>query len=147
MALGHRLADLLAVGDVVTLAGPFGAGKTTLVQGIGQGLGIRGVLNSPSFGLVNEYEPTESGARIPFFHFDLYRVRDPVEVADLDIDAYVRRGALAVEWPEVAAELLPPDRLALSLSLDGDARRVDARTSGPRSNRLVAAIAKAGALC
>jgi len=138
---------VLAVGDVVTLAGPFGAGKTTLVQGIGEGLGIRDVLNSPSFGLVSEYEPAVSGARIPFFHLDLYRVRDAVEVADLDIDAYIQRGAVAVEWPEVAADLLPTDRLALTLWFDGDARRIDVRTAGPRSRRLAAALAQSAVPC
>src|SRR5437868_13980651 len=75
-ALGRRLGELLQPGDLVTLAGPFGAGKTTLVQGIGEGLGIDDKLTSPSFTLVNEYLPSESGARLPFFHFDLYRLAD-----------------------------------------------------------------------
>jgi tRNA threonylcarbamoyladenosine biosynthesis protein TsaE len=142
MGLGRRLAAALMAGDVVTLAGPFGAGKTTFVQGIGRGLGIEGPITSPSFGLVNEYLTGESGARLPFFHFDLYRVRDAAEVAELDLDGYLQRGgAIAIEWPESAVWLLPPDRLALFFSLEGDARRLVAQTNGPRSARLAAAMA------
>ena len=140
--LGRRLGEALAPGDVVTLSGPFGAGKTTLVQGIGQGLGVAGTVNSPSFGLVNEYLPPDTGARLPFFHLDLYRVRDPLEVDDLDLGAYLARGgALAVEWPELALDLLPEDRLDLTLELDGDGRRLDVVAGGPRGERLARAMA------
>jgi len=146
-ALGHRLGAALQVGDVVTLAGPFGAGKTTLVQGIGRGLGVREPLSSPSFGLVNEYLPADAGSRLPFFHLDLYRVRDAAEVAELDLDDYLGRGALAVEWPEVALDLLPPDRLDLALALEGDARRIAVAASGARGRRLAAALVREDAPC
>lgn len=140
--LGRRLGAALAPGDVVTLTGPFGAGKTTLVQGIGRGLGVADTITSPSFGLVNEYLPAETGARLPFFHFDLYRVRDPREVDELDLAGYFARGgALAVEWPELALDLLPDDRLELTLDLDGDARRIAVAARGPRGERLARAMA------
>ena len=126
----------------MTLSGPFGAGKTTLVQGIGLGLGIADAVSSPSFGLVNEYLPASSGARVPFFHLDLYRVRDAGEVDDLDLDDYFARGgALAIEWPELALDRLPDDRLDLTLRLDGDARLVEAAHAGPRGARLAGAMA------
>lgn len=128
----------------MTLSGPFGAGKTTLVQGIAQGLGIAGPVSSPSFALVNEYLPGDAGARLPFFHLDLYRVRDPIEVEELDLAAYFARGgALAVEWPELALDLLPDDRLDLTLSLDGDARVLTASAGGERGARLLDATAAA----
>lgn len=132
----------MAPGDVVTLSGPFGAGKTTLVQGIGRGLGVAEPISSPSFGLVNEYMPFDSGARLPLFHLDLYRVRDPREVDELDLaDYFARGGALAVEWPELALDLLPADRLDLTVRFDGEARLVEATTTGPRGARLARAMA------
>jgi len=140
-ALGRRLGELLQPGDLVTLAGPFGAGKTTLVQGIGDGLGIREHLTSPSFTLVNEYAPADSGARLPFFHFDLYRLEGAAAALDLGLDDYLaRRGALAIEWPEAAAPVLPVDRLDLELALDGDARVITLLAGGPRSAALREAL-------
>jgi tRNA threonylcarbamoyladenosine biosynthesis protein TsaE len=142
--LGRRLGLALAPGDVVTLSGPFGAGKTTLVQGIGLGLGVSESVSSPSFALVNEYVPGTSGSRLPFFHLDLYRVRDPLEIDELDLDAYFARGgAMAIEWPELALDLLPADRIDLVLRLEGDARILELRTSGPRGARLAGAMVAA----
>jgi tRNA threonylcarbamoyladenosine biosynthesis protein TsaE len=151
-ALGRRLGELLRPGDLVTLAGPFGAGKTTLVQGIGDGLGIREHLTSPSFTLVNEYLPADSGARMPFFHFDLYRLEGAVDALDVGLDDYLARaGAIAIEWPEAAAPALPVDRLDLELSVDGDARSVGLLAGGPRSaalrEALVAGAGAEGAAC
>jgi tRNA threonylcarbamoyladenosine biosynthesis protein TsaE len=140
-AVGRRLGELLRPGDLVTLAGPFGAGKTTLVQGIGEGLGIEEHLTSPSFALVNEYLPAETGARLPLFHFDLYRLDGAAAALDLGLDDYLSRGgATAVEWPEAAAPALPVDRLDLELSLDGDARLIALLAGGPRSAALRAAL-------
>jgi tRNA threonylcarbamoyladenosine biosynthesis protein TsaE len=140
-ALGRRLGQLLRPGDLVTLAGPFGAGKTTLVQGIGEGLGIDDHLTSPSFTLVNEYLPSESGARLPFFHFDLYRLAGGGEVLDIGLDEYLARdGAVAIEWPEAAAGVLPSDRLDLVLRLAGDTRAIDLMPSGRRGVELAAAL-------
>lgn len=125
----------------MALSGPFGAGKTTFVQGIGLGLGITQPVTSPSFGLVNEYPPHASGARLPFFHLDLYRVRDAAEVDDLDLAEYLARGgALAIEWPEQAFDLLPDDRLDVTLAIDGDARILGLVARGPRGVRLLAAL-------
>ena len=140
-ALGRRLGELLRPGDLVTLAGPFGAGKTTLVQGIGDGLGIEEHLTSPSFTLVNEYLPDESGARLPFFHLDLYRLDGAAAAIELGLDDYLaRRGAIAIEWPEAAVPALPVDRLDLELALDGDARTIALLAGGPRSAALRAAL-------
>jgi tRNA threonylcarbamoyladenosine biosynthesis protein TsaE len=137
-ALGRRLGALLRPGDLVTLAGPFGAGKTTLVQGIGEGLGIEDHLTSPSFTLVNEYRPAESGARLPFFHFDLYRLGDGAEAVDLGLDDYLSAGgAVAIEWPDAARDVLPSDRLDLTLALDGDDRTIQIAGGGHRSAELL----------
>jgi tRNA threonylcarbamoyladenosine biosynthesis protein TsaE len=148
-ALGRRLGALLRPGDLVTLAGPFGAGKTTLVQGIGEGLGIEDHLTSPSFTLVNEYMPAETGARLPFFHFDLYRLADADEAFDLGMDDYLARGgAVAIEWPQAAGGVLPADRLDLSLALDGDARVIELAGGGRRSTELADVLrAQVGPAC
>lgn len=114
-ALGIALGKLLLPGDVLLLQGDLGSGKTTLVQGLGLGLGITEPIVSPTFILLNEY----SEARIPLYHLDLYRL-DPAEVDTLHIEAYWEgwefpAGIVAIEW----AERLPykPSRyLSIALS-------------------------------
>jgi tRNA threonylcarbamoyladenosine biosynthesis protein TsaE len=135
--LGRRLAGLLRPGDVLALGGTFGAGKTTLVQGIAEGLGAREWLASPSFALANEYLPAETGARLPLFHLDLYRVGSAEEAFGIGLDEYVARGGvLAVEWPAVGLDALPPDRLEIELGHDGDGRRIALRPRGARARAL-----------
>lgn len=99
-ALGRRLGQMLLAGTVLLLQGDLGAGKTTLVQGIGEGLGITDAIVSPTFTLVNEYPE----GRIPLYHFDLYRL-EPAEVASLYLNHYWEGeefplGLVAIEWPE-----------------------------------------------
>jgi tRNA threonylcarbamoyladenosine biosynthesis protein TsaE len=92
-ALGARLAALLAMGDLVVLDGPLGAGKTTLTRGIGSALGARGAVTSPTFVLAREH-PTASG--VPLVHVDAYRLGSARELDDLDLDY---DGAIVVvEW-------------------------------------------------
>ncbi|WP_016953412.1 bifunctional alanine racemase/tRNA (adenosine(37)-N6)-threonylcarbamoyltransferase complex ATPase subunit type 1 TsaE [Anabaena sp. PCC 7108] len=98
--LGISLGETLAAGSVILLEGDLGAGKTTLVQGIGQGLGITDSIVSPTFTLINEY--TEG--RIPLYHLDLYRL-EPQEVTGLNLESYwegmeVTPGIVAIEWAE-----------------------------------------------
>lgn len=98
--LGIQLGKTLPPGTVLLLEGDLGSGKTTLVQGIGVGLGIADSVDSPTFTLVNEYLE----GRIPLYHLDLYRL-SPAEVADLSLDTYwdgieVEPGIVAIEWAE-----------------------------------------------
>ncbi len=99
-SLGIALGQLLTPGSILLLEGDLGAGKTTLVQGIGEGLGITFPIVSPTFTLINEY--TEG--RLPLYHLDLYRL-EPTEVAALNIETYwegieVSPGIVAIEWSE-----------------------------------------------
>lgn len=99
-ALGIKLGQFLPAGSVILLEGDLGAGKTTLVQGIGEGLGITDAIVSPTFTLINEY--TEG--RIPLYHLDLYRL-EPAEVEALNLESYwegieVPPGLVAIEWAE-----------------------------------------------
>jgi tRNA threonylcarbamoyladenosine biosynthesis protein TsaE len=117
--LGVALGRLLAPGDVVTLSGDLGAGKTTFSQGIGLGLGVDEPVTSPTFALVHEYE-----GRIPVWHLDTYRVGGAAELVDLSWDDLLSGGgAVLVEWPERIAEALPADRLEIRLSSGGDDSR------------------------
>jgi len=89
--------------EVVALTGQLGAGKTTLIQGIARGIGVKDYVTSPTFILINEYE-----GRIPFFHVDLYRLNDVSEVEDLGIEEYFSRGgACVIEWAEKLGKLKP----------------------------------------
>ncbi|NES99397.1 MAG: tRNA (adenosine(37)-N6)-threonylcarbamoyltransferase complex ATPase subunit type 1 TsaE [Sphaerospermopsis sp. SIO1G2] len=112
--LGIFLGENLTPGTVILLSGDLGAGKTTLVQGIGRGLGITDSIVSPTFTLINEY--TEG--RIPLYHLDLYRLQPP-EVNGLNLESYwegieVEPGIVAIEWAE-RMPYLPDSYVQISL--------------------------------
>ena len=133
--LGRELARLLRAGDLVILAGPLGAGKTTLVQGIGQGLRVRGPVTSPTFVMARIHPPL-AGSGPWLVHADAYRLGSVAEVDDLDLDADVARAVTVVEWGEGVAEGLAEERLEISIQPDpdGDARTVRLTGHGARWN-------------
>jgi len=134
--LGRDLAKLLRAGDLVILAGPLGAGKTTLVQGIGAGLGVRGPVTSPTF-VIARVHPPGSGSGPALVHADAYRLQGIAEVDDLDLDADLARAVTVVEWGEGLAEGLADDRLEISIqpaAPDGDTRIVRITGHGARWN-------------
>jgi len=103
--LGANLGRSLSPGTTILLYGDLGSGKTTFVQGLGQGLGITDAIVSPTFTLVNEYLE----GRVPLYHFDLYRL-NPVEVTALQVQSYwegleVPLGIVAIEWPDRLVQL------------------------------------------
>lgn len=112
-AFGARLAGLVAVGDVVTLAGPLGAGKTSIARGLLAALGLAGEAPSPTFAIVQPYDPPE--VRVPVLHVDLYRIEDVAELDELGLDEARRDAVLLVEWPDRGGGRWP-DALALSLA-------------------------------
>ena len=115
LALGWRLAAVLLPGDLVVLSGDLGAGKTTLVQGIGAGLGVRGPITSPTF-VIARVHPSLSGGPA-LVHADAYRLGSPAEVDDLDLDASLETSVTVVEWGGGLVEGLAPDRLDVSIAL------------------------------
>ncbi|WP_404369993.1 tRNA (adenosine(37)-N6)-threonylcarbamoyltransferase complex ATPase subunit type 1 TsaE [Sphingomonas sp. MMS24-J45] len=119
-AFGARLAVLVAPGDVITLSGPLGAGKTSIARGLLSALGLAGEAPSPSFAIVQPYEVPE--VRIPVLHVDLYRIDDPEEIAELGLDEAAGDSVLLVEWPERAPGWWP-DALALTLEILPDGSR------------------------
>lgn len=99
-ALGARVAAQLRPGDVVALTGALGAGKTTLARAIVAGLGHAGEVPSPSFAIIETYDPPT--VRLPLVHADFYRLDDPAEAEELGLDDYRQGAALVAEWPENA---------------------------------------------
>lgn len=97
---GAAIADKLRPGDVVALTGGLGAGKTTLARAIIAGLGHEGEVPSPSFAIIEVYDPP--ALRLPLVHADFYRLADPREVEELGLDDYRSGAALIAEWPEHA---------------------------------------------
>jgi tRNA threonylcarbamoyladenosine biosynthesis protein TsaE len=98
--LAARIAAALRPGDVVALSGPLGAGKTTLARAILAALGHDGEVPSPSFAIIELYEPP--GVRLPVVHADFYRLADPAEAVEIGLDDYRQGAALIAEWPERA---------------------------------------------
>jgi tRNA threonylcarbamoyladenosine biosynthesis protein TsaE len=115
--LGGRLAALLRPGDLIVLNGPLGAGKTTLVQGIGDGLGVRGPVTSPTFVIARIHPALRGGPAL--VHVDAYRLSSPAEVDDLDLDADLESSVTVVEWGGGLVEGLAPDSLAVTITRPG----------------------------
>ncbi len=106
-ALGEELGKNAKEKDVYTLIGDLGVGKTVLTQGIGKGLGILEPINSPTFTIVQVYEE----GRIPFYHFDVYRIGDVEEMYEVGYEEYVYGDGLTmIEWANLIEEILPTRR-------------------------------------
>ena len=119
-AIGAALAQAVKAGDVIALAGPLGAGKTSLVRGLLAGLGFPGEVPSPSYPIVVTYDPPE--VRLPVWHVDLYRIDDPSAIAELGLDDALADAVQAIEWAERMGATLPPDALHLTIDPDGAGR-------------------------
>jgi tRNA threonylcarbamoyladenosine biosynthesis protein TsaE len=119
--LGAALAAVLPAGTVVALIGTLGAGKTRLVQAVAAALGVpREAVTSPTFVLVNEYRQ----GRLPIFHFDTYRLNDDDEFLALGPEEYFESDGLSfVEWADRVADLLPAERVEITLEVTGDTSR------------------------
>jgi tRNA threonylcarbamoyladenosine biosynthesis protein TsaE len=127
-ALGRALADLLQPGDLLVRAGPLGAGKTALTQGIGAGLGVPGTVTSPTFVLARVHR----GGRLPLVHVDAYRLASMADVDDLDLDATAGESVTVVEWGHGLVEQLAEEHLVVELDRrDDDVRTARLVPAGP----------------
>ena len=120
--LGSILGKIAEPGDVITLAGTLGAGKTALTQTIGRGLGVdpQIYITSPTFSLLHEYK-----GRIPLYHMDLYRLGSEEEIESLGFPEYFySQGLTVIEWPERLGNLMPAERLHIELVISGEVSRI-----------------------
>jgi tRNA threonylcarbamoyladenosine biosynthesis protein TsaE len=138
--LGMTLAGQLRAGDLVLLGGDLGAGKTTLTQGIGEGLGVRGPITSPTF-IIARVHPSLVGGPV-LVHVDAYRLTGWDELEDLDLEATLDEAVTVVEWGEGLAEGLAGDRLEIHIDrshgaeVDSDVRHITMTGVGRRWERL-----------
>jgi tRNA threonylcarbamoyladenosine biosynthesis protein TsaE len=128
-ALGLELGSSLCAGSTILLTGELGSGKTTLVQGLAQGIGIFEPIVSPTFTIINEYFT----GRLPLYHLDLYRL-DAIEVDELNLETYwsgieTEPGIMAIEWAE-RLSYLPPEYLRVELTYDPTEGRIARISSG-----------------
>lgn len=126
--LGLRMAGVLRAGDLVVLSGDLGAGKTTLTQGIGEGLKVRGPITSPTF-VISRVHPSLCGGP-PLVHVDAYRLGGFAELDDLDLDTSLDESVTVVEWGAGLAEGLAADRLEVKISRATGSAERDVAISG-----------------
>lgn len=133
--LGAAIANAVPPGTTIALIGTLGAGKTRLVQAVAEALGVpRGQVTSPTFVLVNEY----TSGRLPVYHFDAYRLRDDDEFLNLGPDEYFESaGVTLVEWADRVADLLPAERLNVTIDVTGpQSRCIAIAGTSPSTNDL-----------
>lgn len=130
--IGRRLAALLRAGDLVVLTGGLGVGKTTFTRGLGEGLGVRGPVTSPTFVIARIHPSLVAGPEL--VHADAYRLGGIAELDDLDLDADLDDAVTVVEWGAGLAEGLAEDRLEITLVADPatEERTMDVQAVGPR---------------
>ena len=131
-SLGAALAGALKAGEAICLTGPLGAGKSTLARALIRALTTPAEdVPSPTFTLVQFYE----GAGLKVAHFDLYRLTSADEAYEIGLDEALEDGAALIEWPERLEGHLPPDRLDIEITIDGDGRRARLAPSGAWEGR------------
>lgn len=114
-ALGQKIGKEAKAGQVYTLTGDLGVGKTVFTQGVASGLGITEPVNSPTFTIVQVYED----GKMPFYHFDVYRIGDVEEMEEIGYDDYFfGEGICLIEWAELIEEILPEDRISIIIEKD-----------------------------
>ena len=113
--LGRKIGLQARPGQVYTLTGDLGVGKTVFTQGVAAGLGITEPVSSPTFTIVQVYEE----GRLPFYHFDVYRIGDIEEMEEVGYDDYFfGKGICLIEWAELIEEILPDDRISITIEKD-----------------------------
>ena len=113
--LGKRIGETAEAGSVITLIGDLGVGKTVFTQGLAAGLGITEPVNSPTFTIVQIYE----GGRLPFYHFDVYRIGDVSEMDEIGYeDCFYGEGVCLIEWADLISEILPEKYTRVTISKD-----------------------------
>jgi len=145
LRLGHILAALLKAGDVVCLSGDLGAGKTLLTKGIAAGLGAAEDVTSPTFTILQVYE-----AKMPIYHFDLYRLEHADELMDIGFDEFVFGSGIAIiEWADKFSRYMPEQYLRIEIThgTDPETRIIQIQPQGTRYESLVEELKKIAGSC
>lgn len=139
---GRRLGSLLRAGDLLLLTGGLGAGKTTLTQGIADGLQVRGPITSPTFVIARVHPSLVGGPGL--VHVDAYRLDGALELDDLDLDSDLESAVTIVEWGAGLAEELTDDRLELLIDVDQktEERRITLMANGARAHEIVREVTR-----
>lgn len=110
--IGRQFGQMARPGQVLALTGDLGVGKTLFTQGLAKGLGIEGPVSSPTFTIVQEYDK----GRLPFYHFDVYRIADPEEMDEIGFDDYIYgNGICLIEWAELIEDILPQECIKITI--------------------------------
>ncbi|MFT5584379.1 MAG: tRNA threonylcarbamoyladenosine biosynthesis protein TsaE [Cognaticolwellia sp.] len=134
--LGRQIAELAYPGLVLALQGELGAGKTTLAQGVGDGLNVQDRVRSPTFIILSLYDQ----GRLPMVHADLYRLGDESELVELGLEEHISLGVTLIEWSELFPELLPNDHLVVLLADQDEGRIASIIGTGAKSQDLVESL-------
>ena len=114
-ALGKKIGEMARPGEIYTLTGDLGVGKTVFTQGVAAGLGIAEPVSSPTFTIIQEYD----SGRLPFYHFDVYRIGDIEEMDEIGYDDYFfGQGICLIEWANLIEEILPENRREIVIEKD-----------------------------
>lgn len=114
-SFGKQIGQLAKPGQIFTLVGDLGVGKTVFTQGVANGLGITEAISSPTFTIIQVYEE----GRMPFYHFDVYRIGDIEEMEEIGYDDYFfGEGICLIEWANLIEEILPPNIVAITIEKD-----------------------------
>ena len=114
-ALGKKIGEMARPGEIYTLTGDLGVGKTVFTQGVAAGLGITEPVSSPTFTIIQEYD----SGRLPFYHFDVYRIGDIEEMDEIGYDEYFfGQGICLIEWANLIEEILPENRREIVIEKD-----------------------------
>ena len=127
----YEIAGKLTGGEVITLDGDLGAGKTAFVRGLAKGLGAKETVSSPTFTIVNEYR----SGRLPLFHFDVYRLSDVDEFYAIGGEEYFSNGICIIEWGEIIESILPTNYLKISFRKSDEDDSVRYMDFHPHSSR------------
>jgi tRNA threonylcarbamoyladenosine biosynthesis protein TsaE len=115
------LADKVQAGDIFLIDGDLGVGKSVFVRGLAKGLGVDEAMPSPSFTIVNEYQ-----GKFPVFHFDFYRINDPVELYEIGFEDYIYSNGISfIEWPSKASHLVPVNVNQVKIKIVGKNREIN----------------------
>lgn len=114
-ALGKKIGEMARPGEIYTLTGDLGVGKTVFTQGVAAGIGITEPVSSPTFTIIQEYD----SGRLPFYHFDVYRIGDIEEMDEIGYDDYFfGQGICLIEWANLIEEILPENRREIVIEKD-----------------------------